>query len=75
MKHYVVGIRHNESGVVRGLTVVDDVRHWVNEVRAGVKSNPTSAYAMFGKDYSLVVKEIALDTVDSEIELLTEGAK
>ena len=65
MNRYIVGIRHKDSKVCRGLAVVDDPRSAVNDIKASVKANPTCAYAMFPNDYEIVVKDVNLEEVDS----------
>lgn len=66
---YVVGIRHKESGLLRGLVVCDDPQFVVNDIRASVKSTPNCAYAMFPADYEIIVKEINCDKVDTCVAL------
>ncbi len=61
MPKFVCGIRHKESRVFYGLTVVDDLQHWHNEVKAMLKSNPNSAFAMFPNDYELAYMLINSD--------------
>ena len=61
MTKFVCGIRHLESRVFYGLAVVDDLQHWHNEVKAMLKSNPKSAFAMFPNDYELAYMEIKTD--------------
>lgn len=62
MKKFVCGIRHKESKVIYGPQVVDDVKHWTNEIKAFLSANATSSFAMFPADYELVYKEF--DTND-----------
>lgn len=61
MTKFVCGIRHKESRVLYGLAIVDDLQHWHNEIKAMLKSNPESAFAMFPKDYELAYMEIKTD--------------
>lgn len=62
---YVVAIRHKESKACRGFSVVDDPQSAINDIKAGIKSNPTCAYALFPADYEIIVKEVNFDEVDS----------
>ena len=62
MKKFICGIRHKESKVIYGPQVVDDVKHWSNEIKAFLSANATSSFAMFPADYELVYKEF--DTND-----------
>ena len=62
MKKFICGIRHKESKVIYGPQVVDDVKHWSNEIKAFLSANATSSFAMFPADYELVYKEV--DTND-----------
>ena len=55
---YLVGVRHKESGSVRGLVVCEDPKFVVNDIRASIRSTPNCAYAMFPDDYEIVVKEV-----------------
>lgn len=66
---YVVGIRHKESSLLRGLVVCDDPQFVVNDIRASIKGTPNCAYAMFPTDYEIIIKEISIDEVDSCVPL------
>lgn len=66
---FVVGIRHKESGLLRGLVVCDDPQFVINDIRASIKGTPNCAYAMFSSDYEIIVKEISCDKVDYCIAL------
>lgn len=69
MKKYVVGIRAKDSGVVRGLTVVEDVQSYVREIRAGVKANPSCAYGTYPDDYDIVCNELDCSAWNTVIEM------
>lgn len=70
MNKYVIGIRHKESMVCRGLVVVDDPKSAINDIKASIKANPACAYALFPSDYEIVIKEINFNEADSCVNLV-----
>lgn len=67
-KLYAVALRNKKDGSVKSPTITDSLQAHLNEVRAFIHNNPTSAFTLFADDWEVVYKEITFN--DSEaIEL------
>lgn len=60
MNKFIVGIRNKESGCVSGLSVVEDPRTWMLNVKSEIAARPC-AYSMFPEQFEFVVSVCPAD--------------
>lgn len=68
--HIAVGIRHKASMATRLMGCFEDLGFFLNEFKASLRSNPSSAYAMFPDDYELVSVPVDFNSTNNGSEIV-----